>query len=67
MTNRHYEVLKSNIEGDKTSVRLKTDGSVDVNQIIRDMTDKGKLISFNPALPSMNEIFIRVVEANKNN
>ncbi|MFO7851585.1 MAG: ABC transporter ATP-binding protein [Bacteroidota bacterium] len=67
LTNRHYEVLKSNIEGDKTSVRLKTDGSVDVNQIIRDMTDKGKLISFNPALPSMNEIFIRVVEANKNN
>jgi hypothetical protein len=25
--------------------------------------NSGKLISFNPALPSMNEIFIRVVEA----
>ncbi|MEA1887781.1 MAG: ATP-binding cassette domain-containing protein [Bacteroidota bacterium] len=67
LTNRHYEVLKSKVENERTSIRLKTDGNVDVNQIIRDMMDKGKLISFNPALPSMNEIFIRVVEANKNN
>jgi len=65
--NSHYEVLNTVTNNDKTTVRIKSDGQKDVNGIIRDMTDKGQLISFNPALPSMNEIFIRVVEANKNN
>jgi ABC-2 type transport system ATP-binding protein len=65
--NSHYEVLKSNSENGKTMVRLKTEGDVDINKVVIDMTSKGKLLSFNPALPSMNEIFIRVVEANKNN
>lgn len=61
-----YEVLKSSEDNGKTRYRLKTIGDADVNNIIRDMTDKGQVESFNPALPSMNEIFIRVVEANKN-
>lgn len=65
--NNHYEVLNTETNNDKTTVRIKSDGQKDVNGIIRDMTDNGQLISFNPALPSMNEIFIRVVEANKNN
>jgi len=65
--NSHYEVLKSNSENGKTMVRLKTEGDIDINKVVIDMTSKGKLLSFNPALPSMNEIFIRVVEANKNN
>ncbi len=66
-TNSHYEVLKSTRDNGKSTIRLKTGGELDINNIIRDMTDKGQVISFNPALPSMNEIFIRVVEANKNN
>ena len=65
--NRHYDVLRITSENGKTSVRLKTTEDIDINNIVRDMTDKGKILSFNPALPSMNEIFIRVVEANKNN
>ncbi|HDZ41428.1 MAG TPA: ABC transporter ATP-binding protein [Bacteroidetes bacterium] len=65
--NSHYEVLKSESNNGRTTVRLKTPGDIDINNIIRDMTDKGRVLSFNPTLPSMNEIFIRVVEANKNN
>jgi len=65
--NRHYDVLKITSENGKTSVRLKTTEDIDINNIVRDMTEKGKILSFNPALPSMNEIFIRVVEANKKN
>lgn len=65
--NSHYEVLKSNSENGKTFVRLKTSEAIDINKVVIDMTSKGKILSFNPALPSMNEIFIRVVEANKNN
>ncbi|HCC71973.1 MAG TPA: ABC transporter ATP-binding protein [Bacteroidales bacterium] len=63
----HYEILKTTKDNGKTQVRLKTSEKAEVNTIIRDMTDKGQVLSFNPALPSMNEIFIRVVEANKNN
>ena len=62
-----YEVLKSSQDNGKIKYRLKTIGDTDVNSIIREIIDKGQVISFNPALPSMNEIFIRVVEANKNN
>lgn len=65
--NSHYDVLKSNSENGKTIVRLKTRDDIDINKVLIDMTSKGKILSFNPALPSMNEIFIRVVEANKNN
>ncbi len=65
--NTHYDVLKSTSDNGKTSVRLKTTEDIDINNIVRNMTEKGKILSFNPALPSMNEIFIRVVEANKNN
>ncbi|MBS0011747.1 MAG: ATP-binding cassette domain-containing protein [Bacteroidales bacterium] len=66
-TNSHYEVLNNTADNGKSAIRLRTPGTKDVNTIIRDMTDRGQVISFNPALPSMNEIFIRVVEANKNN
>ncbi len=45
-----------------------TSGSVQsvifhTNEILNDAMNSGKIISFNPALPSMNEIFIRVVES----
>jgi len=66
-SNGHYEVLGTEKDKAKTSVRLKTYREHDINSVIRDMTDKGTVLSFNPALPSMNEIFIRIVEANKNN
>ncbi|MDZ7737663.1 MAG: ATP-binding cassette domain-containing protein [Bacteroidales bacterium] len=66
-TNDHYEVLDSRKDNKKTFFRIKTNSQNDTNDIIKDMTAKGQVISFNPALPSMNEIFIRVVEANKNN
>lgn len=66
-SNSHYEVLNSSFEHNKTSVRLKTPEEQNINKIIMDMTGKGQLESFNPALPSMNEIFIRVVESHNKN
>lgn len=65
--NSHFTVLRSSFEGGKNTVRLKTNGESDTNEIIRAISNSGKIISFNPALPSMNEIFIRVVEAQNNN
>lgn len=60
--NGHFSVLSSLFEAGKSAVRIKATESGDTNEIIKAMTAAGKVVSFNPALPSMNEIFIRVVE-----
>lgn len=63
--NSHYEILDQTKENGNMNVRLKTSDKISVNDMLGDMIKSGSLVSFNPALPSMNEIFIRVVEANK--
>ncbi len=60
--NNRYSVVNSSFEGGKSSVHIRAAGTSDINEVIRDMTVAGQVLSFNPALPSMNEIFIRVVE-----
>lgn len=59
--NGKYNILNQEFENNKTTVRLKTVSDVSVNEILNTAMKSGNLISFNPALPSMNEIFIRVV------
>ncbi|HBQ81390.1 MAG TPA: hypothetical protein DD745_00715 [Bacteroidales bacterium] len=44
-------------------MRLKTTGDIKTNDILLTAMKSGNVVSFNPALPSMNEIFIRVVGA----
>jgi ABC-2 type transport system ATP-binding protein len=61
--NHLFSVISSSYENGKSSVRLKTSVTDDTNEILSNLANQGKIISFNPALPSMNEIFIRVVEA----
>jgi len=60
--NGQFSVLNKKIENDKSTIRLKTNSSIATNEILQIALKSGKVISFNPALPSMNEIFIRVVE-----
>lgn len=64
-SNSHYTILKMTKENGNSNIRLKTTDIITVNDILKDMIKSGPVLSFNPALPSMNEIFIRVVEANK--
>jgi len=61
--NGHYTILDQKVENNKSIVRLKTTGDIKSNEILQTAIKSGTVISFNPALPSMNEIFIRVVEA----
>ena len=61
--NGQFKILSRQFENEKTTIRLKTPGRVVANDILRDVIDKGTILSFNPALPSMNEIFIRVVQS----
>jgi ABC-2 type transport system ATP-binding protein len=65
--NSHYDILHHQHESNKSVMRLKTKDNIPTNDILQIMMKSGKIISFNPALPSMNEIFIRVVEARKVN
>jgi ABC-2 type transport system ATP-binding protein len=60
--NGHYDILKEKSEDNKSIVILKTTNNIASNDIIKSVIGSGTLLSFNPVLPSMNEIFIRVVE-----
>ncbi len=61
--NERFNIINREEENDKSSIRLKAKGNADTNEILQLAIGLGKVISFNPALPSMNEIFIRVVES----
>jgi ABC-2 type transport system ATP-binding protein len=61
--NGHYSILKQLKDNNRSIFRLKTTGEVNTNEILQTAMKSGNIISFNPALPSMNEIFIRAVEA----
>jgi ABC-2 type transport system ATP-binding protein len=61
--NSHYSVLKQQNENNKSIYRLKTTSDINTNNILQTVMREGNIVSFNPALPSMNEIFIRVIEA----
>jgi len=61
--NGNYSILDRKIEDSKCRIRLKTTTGTDTNEILSNAVRSGKVLSFNPALPSMNEIFIRVVES----
>jgi ABC-2 type transport system ATP-binding protein len=61
--NGQYTVLNKETDGDRSIIRLKAPTDSDTNEILATAVKSGRVISFNPALPSMNDIFIRVVEA----
>jgi ABC-2 type transport system ATP-binding protein len=60
--NGHYSILNHKVENNKSLIRLKTTSNIQTNDILQTVMKSGSVISFNPAMPSMNEIFIRVVE-----
>lgn len=61
--NGHFNILNQQIEKTRSVIRLKATSSAPTNVLLQDLMLSGNIISFNPALPSMNEIFIRVVDS----
>jgi ABC-2 type transport system ATP-binding protein len=57
-----YKVLNHQFESDKSIIKIKAVPDIAGNEILKTLMKSGDIISFNPALPSMNDIFIRVVE-----
>lgn len=61
--NGHFNIISRQEENGKSTIRFKAKGDADTNEILQMAVGLGKVVSFNPSLPSMNEIFIRVVES----
>jgi ABC-2 type transport system ATP-binding protein len=61
--NGKYKILSHKFENDQSTIRIKTAGDIASNDILKTALNSGRVVSFNPALPSMNEIFIRIVES----
>lgn len=59
--NHAFEVLGNSFENDKSTLKIKTTLQVNGNEILERVIAQGTVISFNPSMPSMNDIFIRVV------
>jgi len=60
--NGYYSIINQHTENNRSIIRLKTTSDISTNEILHTIMQTGNIISFNPALPSMNEIFIRVIE-----
>ena len=61
--NELYSVVSREFDLSKSLIRIKTAGNANTNDILRDVMKSGSILSFKQALPSMNEIFLRVVES----
>ncbi|HLN21529.1 MAG TPA: ATP-binding cassette domain-containing protein [Bacteroidales bacterium] len=61
--NGTYSILRQQHDNHRSVIRLKTNGQVNTNELLQSLMHSGNIVSFNPALPSMNEIFIRVIES----
>ena len=61
--NDHFRVLEKKKDNGKTLIRVATATSIKSNEVLQYLIGAGNIVAFNPALPSMNEIFIKVVQS----
>jgi len=61
--NAVYNIVGKSFEYGKSLIRIKTHNGVNTNDILYDVMKSGTILSFKQALPSMNEIFLRVVQS----
>jgi ABC-2 type transport system ATP-binding protein len=61
--NAVYNVVGKNFEYGKSHIRIKTQDNVNTNDVLYNVMKQGTVLSFTEALPSMNEIFLRVVQS----
>jgi len=64
--NEHYEVVDKLKVNGKDAVRIKLLHQTNKNELLSLILPTVEILSFNEVMPSMNDIFINVVNANKN-
>jgi len=61
----NFELMSQNKTGDITTITIKLIEDITTNQLLKHLMESGNIVSFNEVLPSMNDIFIKVVEDTK--
>jgi len=62
-----YKIIDKKTEGDLHKLKIKIiDDSISTNQLIQAILPFGNIIALNEIIPSMNDIFIKVVENKEN-
>ncbi len=56
-----FSIVSQSQTDSKTMIKLQAKGNASVNDIMQRIIPVGEIISINPTIPSMNDIFIRVV------
>ncbi len=63
--NEHYTIIFQSSSDSKTKVKLRANDGASINDILGKIIPVGEIISVNPTVPSMNDIFIRVVNESR--
>ena len=63
--NEHYTIISQSSSDSKTKVKLRANDGASINDILGKIIPIGEIISVNPTVPSMNDIFIRVVNESR--
>ena len=61
--NKRFDVLEIKENGIGRGVRIRISGESQPNELIRELVELTEIHSYNEVLPSMNDIFIQVVES----
>ena len=56
------KILSHDVEGNTTTVNIEVMQDIPTNEVLQFMMKSGNVLSFQPIIPSMNEIFIQVVQ-----
>lgn len=57
----HFAIESVAIDDDQTNIRIRKTGDSGNSEILKEISGKYEIVSFNEILPSMNEIFIQTV------
>jgi ABC-2 type transport system ATP-binding protein len=61
----NYEILETKQSQDKHILKIRILTNITTNQLLQELMPLGNIISFKEVIPSMNDIFIRVVKENE--
>ena len=61
---RKYNILSDHKNGDVNKLSIQYNEGSNSRELIRDLVDNVEIVAFNEVIPSMNEVFIKVVKQN---
>lgn len=60
----HYKVLENDFQGYLKQMKIQLTNGQSNNEFLKSLTDEFEIVSFKELIPSMNDVFIQVVEQN---